>query len=154
MPLSHLEHFLIQTTDIQGTCEWYERVLGMRRGYTPDFKFPVQWMYVGDKDVLHITEGGAAVSENRRRYVGQESTATSGSGVIDHVAFRCENLRQMLDHLARSGIDFKQRMVSDQGLYQLFLIDPNGVKIELNFANEEAIALGIEPGLKASALPD
>lgn len=153
MPLSHLEHFLIQTTDIQRTCDWYERVLGMRRGYTPDFKFPVQWMYVGDRDVLHVTEGGAAVSENRKRYVGQESTATSGSGVIDHVAFRCERLKDMLDHLARNGIEFKQRMVSDQGLYQLFLIDPNGVKIELNFANAEAIALGIAPELKASALP-
>ncbi|MCZ7562682.1 MAG: VOC family protein [Burkholderiales bacterium] len=154
MPLSHLEHFLIQTADIQGTCDWYERVLGMRRGYTPDFKFPVQWMYVGDKDVLHVTEGGAAVSENRKRYVGQESTAISGSGVIDHVAFRCENLRQMLDHLQRNEIDFKQRMVSDQGLYQLFLVDPNGVKLELNFANDEAIALGIKPEVKASALPD
>jgi len=153
MPLSHLEHFLIQTTDIQRTCDWYERVLGMKRGYTPDFKFPVQWMYVGERDVLHVTEGGANVSENRKRYVGQESQAVSGSGVIDHVAFRCEQLKDMLDHLARHKIDFKQRMVSDQGLYQLFLIDPNGVKIELNFANAEAIALGIEPELKAAALP-
>jgi catechol 2,3-dioxygenase-like lactoylglutathione lyase family enzyme len=153
MPLTHLEHVLIQTADIQATCDWYERVLGMKRGYTPDFKFPVQWMYLGDRDVLHVTEGGANVSENRKRYVGQESQATTGSGVIDHVAFRCEQLKDMLDHLARQRIEFKQRMVSDQGLYQLFLIDPNGVKVELNFANAEAIALGIEPELKASALP-
>ena len=43
-------------------------------------------------------------------------------------------------------------MVSDQGLYQLFMFDPNGVKIELNFDNAEAIALGIEPELMASKL--
>lgn len=64
MPLSHLEHFLVQTADIDGTCDWYERVLGLRRGATPDFKFPVQWLYLGDRDVIHVTEGGAQTSEN------------------------------------------------------------------------------------------
>jgi hypothetical protein len=43
-------------------------------------------------------------------------------------------------------------MVSDQGLYQLFLIDPNGVKVELNFDNSEALQHGIQPELKASEL--
>jgi hypothetical protein len=36
-------------------------------------------------------------------------------------------------------------------LYQLFLFDPNGVKVELNFANAEA--RGIRPELMASDLP-
>lgn len=152
MPLSHLEHFLIQTADIQGTCDWYERVLGMRRGYTPDFKFPVQWMYVGDKDVLHVTEGGAAVSENRKRYVGQESTAISGSGVIDHVAFRATGLEEMTGRLDRMAIAYKERQVNDQGLYQLFLFDPNGVKIELNFSASEV--KGRRAPVMASQLAD
>jgi phenolic acid decarboxylase len=43
-------------------------------------------------------------------------------------------------------------MVSDQGLYQLFLFDPNGVKVELNFAHEEAILHGIIAPVKASEL--
>jgi hypothetical protein len=37
-------------------------------------------------------------------------------------------------------------------LYQLFLLDPNGVKIELNFSNTEAN--GIKPELMASELGD
>jgi catechol 2,3-dioxygenase-like lactoylglutathione lyase family enzyme len=152
MPLSHLEHFLLQTADIQQTCDWYERVLGMKRGYTPDFKFPVQWLYIGDKDVLHVTEGGAKTSENRKRYVGQQSTALAGTGVIDHVAFRCTGLKDMIDRLQALKVPFTQRMVNDQGLYQLFLLDPNEVKVELNFANSEAIAAGITPELKASEL--
>lgn len=153
MPLTYLEHFLIQTTDFQATCDWYERVLGLERGYTPDFKFPVQWMYLGDRDVLHITEGGAKVSENRLRYNGQESQADSGSGVVDHIAFRCKGLPEMIAKLRGHGVEFRQRMVNEQGLYQLFLIDPNGVKIELNFSNAEAIENGIVPELMASDLP-
>ena len=46
------------------------------------------WLYLGDKDVVHVTEGGAKISENRKKYVGQESQATPGSGAIDHLAFR------------------------------------------------------------------
>lgn len=152
MPLSHLEHFLIQTADLEKTRDWYVRVLGMHEGWHPDFKFPVVWLYLGERDVLHLTEGGANTSENRQRYLGQQSTEVQGSGVVDHVAFRCTGLPQMLDHLRREGVAFTQRMVSDQGLYQLFLFDPNGVKIELNFANSEAIEHGIAPELKASEL--
>jgi len=152
MPLSHLEHFLIQTADLQATRDWYVRVLGMKEGWHPDFKFPVVWLYIGEKDVLHLTEGGANVSENRKKYLGQQSTDVHGSGVVDHVAFRAMGLPDMLAHLEREGIQFTRRMVSDQGLYQLFLHDPNGVKIELNFDNSEAMQHGIKPELKASGL--
>lgn len=151
MPLSHLEHFLIQTADIQATRDWYVNVLGFREGPHPDFKFSVVWLYLGERDVVHLTQGGKNISENRKAYLGQQSDATHGSGVVDHVAFRGTGLRDMMEHLQRHKIEFRKRMVSDQGLFQLFLLDPNGVKVELNFSNTEA--QGISPELMASALP-
>jgi catechol 2,3-dioxygenase-like lactoylglutathione lyase family enzyme len=151
VPLKHLEHFLIQTADINGTRDWYVRTLGLKEGPHPDFKFPVVWLYVGDKDVIHVTQGGKHVSENRRQYLGQQSSEVHGSGVIDHLAFRCTGLKDMMAHLKRLGIPFRQRQVDDQGLFQLFLIDPNGIKIELNFANAEARDIRAE--LMASDLP-
>lgn len=151
MPVQHLEHFLIQTTDIEATRDWYVNVLGFREGPHPDFKFPVVWLYLGERDVVHLTQGGKNVSENRKAYLGQQSEAVHGSGVVDHMAFRCSGLRDMMAHLQQHKVEFRKRMVSDQGLFQLFLLDPNGVKIELNFSNAEA--QGIEPGLMASALP-
>lgn len=151
MPLSHIEHFLLQTADMDGTRKWYVEVLGMRVGPSPDFKFPVFWLYLGDKDVVHVTEGGKGVSENRRKYVGQQSDAVSGTGVVDHIAFRATGLRDMIAHLKKLGIDFKQRRVDDQGLYQLFMFDPNGVKVELNYASDEAAGLRAE--VTASELP-
>ena len=150
MPLSHIEHFLVQTSDMAKTRDWYVRVLGFRVGPNPDFKFPVCWLYLGERDVVHITEGGAQVSENRKKYVGQESQATQGTGVLDHIAFRATGLAGMLGHLRALGVDFRQRRVDDQGLYQLFMLDPNGVKIELNFAGAEAE--GLRPELMASEL--
>ena len=153
MPLTNLDHYLIQTDDIAKTSEWYARVLGMTKGQTPDFKFPVVWMYIGEKDVVHITQGGKTVSENRLAYLGQQSTDTLGSGAVDHIAFRATGLRETIAHLNAVGEAFKQRQVDDQGLYQLFMFDPNGVKIELNFERAEAegwqaevMASELEPG--------
>ncbi|HTY65860.1 MAG TPA: VOC family protein [Alphaproteobacteria bacterium] len=150
MPVSHLEHFLIQCADIEATAAWYVRVLGLRDGEHPDFKIPVKWLYAGDRDVIHITEGGSNVSENRMRYLGQQSTALSGTGVIDHVAFRCTGLKAMMAHLEAVGAPFKTRRVDDQGLFQIFLFDPNEVKVELNYDGAEAA--GIEPELTAASL--
>jgi catechol 2,3-dioxygenase-like lactoylglutathione lyase family enzyme len=151
MPLAFMEHFLIQSENLEATRDWYVDVLGMRVGPAPDFKFPVYWLYVGDRDVLHITQGGAKVSQRRMTYLGQQSQATSGSGVIDHIAFHATGLLDLIAHLQSRGVAFRERQVNDQGLYQLFLIDPNGVKIELNFAAAEA--KGRKPQVMASALP-
>ena len=71
-------------------------------------------------------------------YLGQQSDATSGTGVVDHIAFRATGLRKTMSRLAELEVEFSQRQVSDQGLYQLFLFDPNGIKIELNFDAAEA----------------
>jgi catechol 2,3-dioxygenase-like lactoylglutathione lyase family enzyme len=114
-----MEHFLLQTEDIEATKDWYVKVLGFRVGPSPDFKFPVYWLYLGDRDVLHITTGGKNVSENRKRYVGQQSDAATGTGVIDHIGFRTTGLEDMINHLNKLGVEFKERQVDDQGLYQL-----------------------------------
>ena len=150
MPVQHLEHFLIQCADIAATRDWYVKVLGFREGEHPDFKFPVCWLYLGAKDVIHITEGGGNVSANRKQYLGQQSDALHGSGVIDHMAFRCTGLKEMMAHLDGLEVPYTRRQVDDQGLFQLFLLDPNGVKIELNFANAEAA--GIRADVMASKL--
>ena len=150
MPLSHLEHFLLQVDDIDATRAWYERVLGFKAGPTPDFKFPVCWLYLGDQDVIHITQGGAEVSQARKTYLGQQSQATKGSGAIDHVAFRSTGLADMLDHLKAEAVDHQTRQVDDQGLFQVFLTDPNGIKVELNFATGEA--KDIQAAVMASTL--
>ncbi|MGD9953222.1 MAG: VOC family protein [Burkholderiales bacterium] len=153
MPLERIDHYLLQTADLAATRDWYVKVLGLREGPHPDFRFPVVWLYLGDKDVLHVSEGGRNVSENRKRYLGQESQAESGSGVIDHIAFAGTGLKAMIEHLEALGVPFTRRMVDDQGLYQLFLKDPvNGVKVELSYPNAEAKAAGIKPDLLASEL--
>ena len=152
MTLAFIEHFLIQSIDIEATKDWWVKVLGMRVGHAPDFKFPVYWLYIGDKDVLHLTQGGANVSANRLKYLGQQSSVTQGSGVVDHIGFRAHGLEETISHLKGIDVAFTERQVDDQGLYQLFLFDPNGVKVELNFSASEA--KGRKAQVVASELSD
>ncbi|HTC12403.1 MAG TPA: VOC family protein [Acetobacteraceae bacterium] len=153
MPLERLQHALIQTTDLAGTVRWWHEVLGLQPGPHPDFGFPVEWLYLDGEDVLHLTQGGTNISSNRQAYLGQQSQAETGTGVIDHLAFRASGLPDMIARLQRMGVEAKARRVNAQGLFQLFVFDPNGVKVELNFEAAEADAHGITPELMASELP-
>ena len=85
-------------------------------------------------------------------YLGQESEEVFGSAALDHIAFHCTDLGGTMDHLKSKGVEFSQRRIDDDGSYQLFMFDPNGIKIELNFAEYEA--RGFSPELKASDLAE
>jgi catechol 2,3-dioxygenase-like lactoylglutathione lyase family enzyme len=151
MPVAHIEHFLIAADDIDATRDWYARVLGMKSGPHPDFGFPVHWMYLGDVDVVHIGPSAKQAGDIQRKYLGRTSQQSEqGTGAIDHIAFRATGLRAMLEHLRRENVPFSQRRANGQALFQLFFYDPNGIKIELNYAGEEAE--GIAPELMASEL--
>jgi catechol 2,3-dioxygenase-like lactoylglutathione lyase family enzyme len=151
MPLSHIEHFLVASDDIDATRDWYARVLGMTPGPHPDFGFPVHWMYLDGVDVVHIGPSARNAGEIQKQYLGRTSQATgSGTGAIDHIAFRATGLREMISHLQDEKIAFSQRRANGQALFQLFFYDPNGIKIELNYAAQEAE--GVAPELTAAEL--
>lgn len=151
MGVSHIEHFLVAADDIDATRDWYARVLGMNCGPHPDFGFPVHWMYLGGVDVVHIGPSARNAGEIQKQYLGRSSQKSEqGTGAIDHIAFRATGLAEMIKHLKAEGVPFSQRRANGQALFQLFFYDPNGVKIELNYAAAEAE--GIAPELMASEL--
>jgi hypothetical protein len=53
-------------------------------------------------------------------------------------------------HLRERKIAFNERRANGQALYQLFMYDPNGIKVELNFDAAEAV--GMEPEVTAEKL--
>ena len=59
-----------------------------------------------------------------------------GSGVIDHIAVNCEDIRGTIDQLKKDSTPFQVRKVPARPLQQVFIHDPDGVMIELNFWNE------------------
>jgi catechol 2,3-dioxygenase-like lactoylglutathione lyase family enzyme len=138
-----LNHISIRTLDIARTRDFYERVLGLTVGPRPDFPFPGLWMYRGDHGdyvnaVVHIIGMDPNDPVGLRKYLGDRDVSTlTGSGAVDHVAFFATGLAGMLKHLGEQGITPRQRTVPNLGLHQLFLDDPNGVVVELNYPAAE-----------------
>jgi catechol 2,3-dioxygenase-like lactoylglutathione lyase family enzyme len=138
-----LNHYSIRTTDLDASRRFYENLLGLTVGPRPDFPFPGLWMYRGDhadvaNAVVHIIGMDANDPEGLKKYLGdRDISSLSGSGAVDHVAFFADGLTGMLAHLRGQGIEPRQRLVPSIGLYQLFLDDPNGVVVELNYSADE-----------------
>ena len=150
MPLAHIEHYLIAADDMEATKSWYCDVLGMQEGWHPEFNFPVYWLYLDGKDVVHISQSAKNATDNQKTYLGRTSQNTgAGTGAIDHIAFRANGLAETMAHLRQLNIDFKERRANGQALYQLFMFDPNGIKVELNFDAVESA--GIEPEVNAAS---
>ena len=138
-----LSHYSIRTTDLDATRHFYESVLGLTVGPRPDFPFPGLWLYRGDhadmtNAAVHVIGIDRNDPEGLKKYLGdRDLQSLTGSGAVDHVAFFAEGLPKMLAHLRSLGITPRQRTVPSLGLHQVFLDDPNGVVVELNYPASE-----------------
>ena len=121
MAVDALQHVNLRVRDLEASKEFYVRVVGLRVGARPPVASVGYWLYLQDDPVIHLVElsdgeGGAA-----------------GSGVVDHIAFRGVDFEQTRDQFQALGILFREAVIPRDGTRQLFVHDPNGVKIELNF---------------------
>ncbi len=127
MAIQAMDHFTVLAEDLDQTLDFYVNLLGFRSGPRPAFKFPGAWLYVGDRAILHVV-AGRDMPEPRR-------------GVLDHMAFSASGLTETLAKLDARGVDYDLRRLPPggpgAGLWQLFFDDPNGGRVELDFAASE-----------------
>lgn len=141
MGVQRLEHYNIRTTRFAETVKFYDEALEMkaRRAPMAPEGAPATWIY--DESgiaAIHLTPVDPADPDNSyakiASYRGGEPGATfDGSGAIDHVAFACEGYAAIRDRLQSKKIAFVENAYPSVQLRQIFLKDPNGVTIELNF---------------------
>ena len=131
MPLTQLEHYLVLTDDLEGTRDFYRDALGLREGARPPLGFPGYWLYVGDVPCIHIAEWNTYRAHSIAAGISVTAPAP-GTGPLDHIAFNAVDLSAVKARLAAQKIEYSVNEVPKAGLIQLFLKDPNGVKIEIN----------------------
>ena len=142
MPISHLEHFLVVAQDYPATVQWYIDNLGFEEGPHPDFGVEVTWLYLGDRDIIHIVP--PRPNDELRPRPDPNATPkeiAEGSRPIHHLAFRAANRMEMTERLENNGVTYLEQQASKEDLYQVFVRDPNGITIELNFPAEEAVSM-------------
>jgi catechol 2,3-dioxygenase-like lactoylglutathione lyase family enzyme len=134
MPINTLDHYSIRTADLAATRNFYVDVMGFEVGPRPDFPFPGVWLYQGGIAVVHVIEIDPADSAGLQDYLGDRSAKEGGgSGMIDHVAFAATDIDAIRTRITASGLVFRERQVPAMRLRQIFVNDPSGITIELNF---------------------
>ena len=131
MPLTQLEHYLVLTDDLDRTRDFYRDALGLREGPRPPLGFPGYWLYLGDTPCIHIAEWNTYRTHSIAAGIGV-STPAPGTGPLDHIAFNAVELSGVKARLSAHEVAYSINEVPNAGLTQLFLLDPNGLKVEIN----------------------
>ena len=119
-----LDHITIQCRDLESSRRFYVDVLNLKDGYRPPFDgSPGAWLYDDQgRPIVHLFTAPA------------EEEGARGTS-IDHVAFVVDDLPAVKARLESRGIPFDGAIGPDLGVEQIFLSDPDGIRIELGSAS-------------------
>jgi catechol 2,3-dioxygenase-like lactoylglutathione lyase family enzyme len=141
--MTKLDHCNIRTFDLDATIAFYTDVVELKDGAFPGTRAMGAWLYdASDRPILHLiaidpNDPEAALGRVRDRLgaLGGDLDVESmnGTGVIDHIAFECDDYDKMKSKLETRGLAYTSSDVPSIKLRQLFVNDPNGVTLELNF---------------------
>ena len=116
-----LQHVNLRTADVDRSRDFYVDVVGLRVGPRPPIASVGYWLYLGGVPVIHLVQRNG------------DGLPPSGSGAVDHVAFHGVDFEATRDRFSALGVTFREALIPRDGTRQLFVHDPDGVKIELNF---------------------
>jgi catechol 2,3-dioxygenase-like lactoylglutathione lyase family enzyme len=103
--------------------DFYVDVLGFELGARPGFTRPGYWLYSEDKACVHLIKSDAHFPSERQPY-------------LDHIAFRAVGLAEIKARLDLHGVRYRIGHIAENEVTQLFLEDPAGTGIEINFVGE------------------
>jgi len=130
MPIDGFQHINIRSTDVERTRDFYVRILGLEVGDRPPFPSTGYWLYLAGQPIVHLVQRNPG------------DMAQAGSGNLDHVAFRGVDLEATRAALNVAGVPFREAIVPRDQTPQIFVVDPDGITLELNF---EPPSIGSRP---------
>jgi catechol 2,3-dioxygenase-like lactoylglutathione lyase family enzyme len=101
--------------------DFYCNVVGLTEGFRPAFERFGFWLYIEDKDVLHLI--------TPKEGDGRSPQKSS----FDHIAFKTTDYQGVLQKLKTLNILFEEKPIPGMTAHQIFLQDPSGNRVELNF---------------------
>jgi catechol-2,3-dioxygenase len=125
MPITALNHYNFRAPRalLDRLRDFYCGIVGLTEGERPPFRSFGYWLYAGGQPILHLAESSA-----------EEIREPTAKNTLDHVAFTCTGRQEMEAHLVASGVPYRVAEVPQTKQVQLFLNDPAGNGVELNFS--------------------
>ncbi len=146
MTVRKLDHVNILTPKYEETLAFYGEMLEMKVGPTPSTPLTRgAWICDdGGLPILHVQKVDPAdpakkFADVRRRLGEMGPSAVAdlhGSGSVEHVALQCEGYDRLLARFMAAGLAPRTNEVPGMRLRQIFIPDPNGIVLELNFPGD------------------
>jgi len=115
--MTALDHINIHADDLDGARDFLLAALpGLTQGPRPPFDFKGYWLYLGDKPIIHMQTRAAGMG---------------GRGWIDHLAFGPFDFNVEKARLDAGGFTYTVSGIPGTGIRQLFVLGPEGLKLEL-----------------------
>ncbi len=118
--LLSLNHVTVRSGDFERTERFYCDLLGMRVGTRPALAIPGRWLYIGEEAVLHVLPR-------------QTELLHLDQPVVDHFALTANDRAGFERRLRAAGQPFETKRLADTDIWQIFLCDPDGARVELCF---------------------
>lgn len=132
MGVATIDHVNVRTAEPARAIAFYRDVLGMRFQPFPGHEDGARggWMLDdGGRAVVHI--GSAALAYPSDPVAPWHPGAAQGA--LHHVALACTDRAEMEARLAAHDVGFTANRIDAVRLTQLFVVDPDGILLELNF---------------------
>ncbi|MGI9286806.1 MAG: VOC family protein [Pseudomonadales bacterium] len=125
MSVQHIHHYSITAPAkiLDKVVTFYDELLSLKPGDRPDFGINGYWLYAGNHPIVHLVE-----DDNREN---------NKAGYFDHIALRCDGLQETIEKLESMGLEYGQLEITAVGQTQIFVTDPAGTSVELNFLLNE-----------------
>lgn len=101
--------------------DFYCNVVGLSEGFRPNFARFGFWLYIGNNAAVHLITPKE----------GDDRSPQKSS--FDHVAFRTSDYESVLKKLKTLNVFFEEKKIPGMTAHQIFLRDPAGNRVELNF---------------------
>jgi catechol 2,3-dioxygenase-like lactoylglutathione lyase family enzyme len=123
MQIDRIDHFVLTVRDIEATCEFYARVLGMQ-----------VVTFAGGRKALQFGQQKINLHEAGKEFEPKAMSPTPGSG--DFCLITRTPLEEVIAHIRSCGIDIVEGPVHKTGatgpIESVYLRDPDGNLVEVS----------------------
>ena len=124
MTMEWLDHVNIRTARLDEMSEFYGNVLGLKRGKRPPFEFGGAWHYCNGRAIVHLVESTKNIP--------------AGEAQVEHFALRNSgSMKRFQSKLRKNDAPYMVIPLERINLCQINVFDPDGNKIEVQFAASE-----------------
>ena len=141
MSIKRLDHVNFVTHDAQATIHFYCDVIGLSLGNTLSIDTSQSfYFYIPGNAIAILHVGNAKANKDQPKFkrfadLDSQHSGTFSTGALDHfcLALDMEDYDLFIERFDLEKLDYQNYSHEDTALKQIWLLDPNGVRVELNF---------------------